>query len=144
MDIDTPQNSLFSGYLFLFFLVTLHTIEGVRLFDTHLFVAPEALLMIGTLHSGPQRFLGVKGLAMTTVAAGRLLGGRTVVMARLANRPLLPVKILRQLVVLGLSQEFAHNLAVGEIDRLVLFLQIFDGDCFRYILIAVGVCGRRS
>ena len=118
---------------------TLDTIERVRLLDTHLFVASQALLMIGALHSRPQRFLGVEGLAMTTVAAGRLFGGRTVVMARLANRPLLPVKIPGQVVVFSLSYKPANYFAVGKINRIVFVNQILDSDYLRYILILIGV-----
>jgi hypothetical protein len=119
--------------------VTLFALKGIGLHDTHLFVASEALLMIGTLHSRPQKFLFVKGLAMATVAAGRLLGSWAIMMARLANCTLLAVKILSQPVVLDFSYKPANNLAVWKINRLVLIRQVLDGNRFRDILVPIGV-----
>jgi hypothetical protein len=100
--------------------VTFYALKRVRLFDAHLLVASEALLMIGALHSRPQQFLFVEGLAMATVATGRLLGSWAVMMARLANCTLLAVKILSQPVVLDFSYKPANNLAVWKINRIVL------------------------
>jgi hypothetical protein len=119
--------------------VTLDAIKGVRFLDAHLFVTSEALLMIGALHSRPQKFLFVKGLAMATVATGRLLGSWAIMMARLANGPLLAMKVLSQLVVLNFSYEPANNLAVWKINRLVFIRQVLDGNRFRDILIPIGV-----
>jgi hypothetical protein len=119
--------------------VTLDAIKGVRLFDTHLLVTSQALLMIGALHSRSQNFHFVKGLAMATVATGRLLGSWAIMMARLANCALLAVKVLSQLVVLNFSYEPANNPAVWKINRLVLIRQVLDGNRFRDILIPIGV-----
>jgi hypothetical protein len=119
--------------------VTLDAIKGVRFLDAHLLVTSEALLMIGTLHSRPQKFLFVKGLAMATVATGRLLGGWAIMMARLANGALLAVKVLSQLVVFNFSYEPANNPAVWKINRLVFTRQVLDGNRFRDILIPIGV-----
>jgi hypothetical protein len=119
--------------------VTLDAIKGVRLFDTHLLVTSQALLMIGALHSRSQNLHFVKGLAMATVATGRLLGSWAIMMARLANCALLAVKVLSQLVVLNFSYEPANNPAVWKINRLVLIRQVLDGNRFRDILIPIGV-----
>jgi hypothetical protein len=119
--------------------VTLDAIKGVRFLDAHLLVTSEALLMIGTLHSRPQNFLFVKGLAMATVATGRFFGSWAIMMAGLANGPLLAVKVLSQLVVLNFSYEPANNPAVWKINRLVLIRQVLDGNRLRDILIPIGV-----
>jgi len=119
--------------------VTLDAIKGVRLFNTHLFVTSEALLMIGALHSRPQKFRFIKGLAMATVATGRLLGSWAIMMAGLANGTLLAMKVLSQLVVVNFSYEPANNPAVWKINRVVFIRQVLDGNRFRDILIPIGV-----
>ena len=119
--------------------MTLDAIKGVRLFDTHLFVTSEALLMIGALHSRPQKFRFIKGLAMATVATGRLLGSWAIMMAGLANSTLLAMKVLSQLVVVNFSYEPANNPAVWKINRVVFIRQVLDGNRFRDILIPIGV-----
>ena len=119
--------------------MTLDAIKGVRLFNTHLFVTSEALLMIGALHSRPQKFRFIKGLAMATVATGRLLGSWAIMMAGLANGTLLAMKVLSQLVVLNFSYEPANNPAVWKINRVVFIRQVLDGNRFRDILIPIGV-----
>jgi hypothetical protein len=119
--------------------VTLDAIKRVRFFDTHLLVASQTLLMIGALHSRPQKFLLVKGLAMATVATGRLLGSWDIMMARLANCTLLAMKVLSQLVVLNFSYEPADNPAVWKINRLVLIRQVLDGNRLRDILVPIGI-----
>ena len=119
--------------------MTLDAIKGVRFLDAHLLMTSEALLMIGTLHSRPQKFLFVKGLAMATVATGRFFGSWAIMMARLANCALLAVKVLSQLVVLNFSYEPANNPAVWKINRLVLIRQVLDGNRLRDILVPIGV-----
>jgi hypothetical protein len=128
-----------NGQLFLPFPVTFDAIKRVRLLNTHLLVTSEALLMIGALHSRPQNFRFVKGLAMATVATGRLLGSWAIVMARLANGTLLAMKVLSQLVVFGFSYEPANNPAVWKINRLVLIRQVLDGDRFGDIFVPISV-----
>ena len=119
--------------------MTLDAIKGVRLFDTHLLVTSEALLMIGALHSRPQKFRFIKGLAMATVATGRLLGSWAVMMTCLANGTLLAMKVSSQLVVLSFSYEPANNPAVWKINRLVLIRQVLNGNRLRDILVPIGV-----
>lgn len=119
--------------------MTLYAIKGIRLFDTHLLVTSEALLMIGALHSRPQNFRFVKGLAMATVATGRLLGSWAIMMAGLANGTLLAMKVLSQLVVLSFRYEPSNNSAVWKINRLILIRQVLDGNRLRDILVPIGV-----
>ena len=119
--------------------MTLDAIKGVRFLDPHLFVTSEALLMIGALHSRPQKFRFIKGLAMATVATGRLLGSWAIMMAGLANGTLLAMKVLSQLVVLSFSYEPPNNPAVWKINRVVFIRQVLDGNRFRDILIPIGV-----
>ena len=119
--------------------MALDTIKRVRFFDTHLLVTSEALLMIGALHSRPQNFRFVKGLAMATVAAGRLLGSRAIMMTRLTNCALLTMKVLSQLVVLSLSYQPPNNPTVWKVNGLVLIRQVLDGNRFRNILVPIGV-----
>ena len=113
--------------------MTLDAIKGVRLFDTHLLVTSQALLMIGALHSRSQNLHFVKGLAMATVATGRLLGSWAIMMAGLANGTLLAMKVLSQLVVVNFSYEPANNPAVWKINRVVFIRQVLDGNRFRDI-----------
>lgn len=119
--------------------MTLYAIKGIRLFDTHLLVTSEALLMIGALHSRPQNFRFVKGLAMATVATGRLLGSWAIMMTCLANGTLLAMKVLSQLVVLSFRYEPSNNSTVWKINRLILIRQVLDGNRLRDILVPIGV-----
>ena len=118
---------------------SLTAIKGIWLLDAHLLVTSEALLMIGSLHSRPQNFRFIKGLAMATVTTGGLFGSWAIMVARLANGALLAMKVLSQLVVLNISYQPADNPAVRQIDRLVLIRKVLDGDRFRDILVRIGV-----
>ncbi len=119
--------------------MTLDAIKGIRLLDTHLLVTSKALLMIGALHSRPQNFRFVKGLAMATVATGRLLGSWAIMMTCLANGTLLAMKVLSQLVALNSSYEPTNNSAVWKINGFVLSRQVLDGNRLRNILVPIGV-----
>ena len=119
--------------------MALDAVEGIRVLEPHLPVAFHALLMIGALHSRPQKFFFIEGLAMTAVAAGRLLRDGAIMMTCLANGPLLAMKIPGQFVFFDIRYQSANNSAVRERDRLVLGHQLFDGNRFRYIRIPVGV-----
>jgi hypothetical protein len=101
-------------------------------------MALHALSVIGGYQSRLEGILFIKGSAMTVAAFGRLFGCRTVVVAPLAKRTFLAMKIIRQFVVFDIFKQHIDYLAVRKLNRFIFIRQCINLNHLRYIFIIKG------
>ena len=83
-----------------------------RFLNTHFPVAFHTLPVIGGHQSRFEGIFLVKRSAMAIAAFGRIFGRRTVMVATLAERALLTMKIFGQFVIFNIFEQRIYNFAV--------------------------------
>ena len=86
-------------------------------------MAFHALPVIGGHQARFEGIFLVKRSAVTAAAFGRVFGYRTVVMATLAERALLAMKIFGQFIILNIIKQRVHYFAVRKFDRFIFLGQ---------------------
>ena len=101
-------------------------------------MALHTLPVVSRHQSGLKRVFLIEGFAVAACAIRWFICSRAIVVTALANSALFMVKVIRQFVRADVFNHRRNDLAVGQLDRLILVHQNFDVDRFRYICGIVG------